>query len=118
MSTEITLKREEAVEQCSNEKTSNNNNNLYSLPTLVEIHSAEEQQLINDYLFSNFTIFDNVWIRAKRGIDNEFYWSEGRPVNYTNWEPNSPTNNQLRGCVVITSGLGRKISSYQKKGIK
>ena len=58
-------------------------------PKLVMIHSKEEQDFIENLLFDEKKVIENVWIGAK--FDNEtkqFYWDDENQTNFTyeNWE--------------------------------
>ena len=106
------LTRDAAEAVCSREITDSDELSAAYAPTLAEIRSLEEQELVEDYIFGNFTFYDNVWIRAKRGSD-KFFWNDKTPVKYTNWESNSRTTNPLKDCVVMTSGLVRNYNSSE-----
>ena len=103
----MTVNRTTADDLCSRERYSKQDISETYLPTLAEILDTEEQELIEYYIFENFTLYNNIWIRAKRGNDNMFYWSEGRPIQFENWEPNHPTSQSEKSCVVLTSGYTR-----------
>ena len=51
--------------------------------TLITIHSAEEQEFINEYLFKTNKIVDNVWIGLKYN-NNAFEWKDSTDYNYKN----------------------------------
>ncbi len=53
----------------------------------------------------------NVWIGAKRKENsNQFVWNNGKTLNFTNWDVNSPTEQTSRKCVQIQSNMGREFS--------
>jgi hypothetical protein len=72
--------RDGAEELCNGQITANFDDNV---PTLVEILSADEQQLLEQYLFGNSQAVENVWTRAKRRDDNNFYWNDVTEVKYS-----------------------------------
>lgn len=75
-----------------------------SIPTLVTIKSADEQQFLVEYV-SKTSEFTDIWIGAKRRPDsvNEFDWSDGSSVeHYANWGEQFPTADVQRSCVHMT----------------
>jgi len=72
--------RDRAEELCNEQVTANFDDNV---PTLVEILSADEQELLEQYLFGNSQAVENVWTRAKRRDDNNFYWNDVTEVKYS-----------------------------------
>lgn len=100
------LPRHEAEEQCNQQLSD------ASIPTLVTIRSADEQQFLVEYI-SNASQFNNVWIGAERRSEsiNEFGWGDGSSVDrYTNWGEGYPTDDVRRTCVQLRSELTRSVS--------
>lgn len=82
-----------------------------SIPTLVAIRSAAEQQFLVEYI-SKTSEFNNIWIGAERRLDsaNEFVWSDGTSVErYTNWGEGFPTTDVRRTCVQLRSEFTRGV---------
>ncbi len=115
MPTNIFATRDGAEELCNGQVTANPD---YNVPTLIEILSADEQQLLEQYLFGSSQAIENVWTRAKRRDDNKFYWNDVTEVKYSNWEPGAPSDSSARGCVALLSGLVRSIDEAKEEDIE
>uniref|UniRef100_A0A914P4V3 C-type lectin domain-containing protein n=1 Tax=Panagrolaimus davidi TaxID=227884 RepID=A0A914P4V3_9BILA len=63
---------------------------------LVSVHSFAEDQLVKSYVFVAQSF---VWL-GLYSVDgeNSFKWSDGTPLNYTDWGQNQPSRNQS-SCV-------------------
>ncbi|XP_013364613.1 PREDICTED: low affinity immunoglobulin epsilon Fc receptor isoform X2 [Chinchilla lanigera] len=70
---------------------------------LVSIHSQEEQ----DFLTKHANKEDS-WIGLRDlDIEGEFIWTDGRPVDYSNWQPGEPNNaDQGEHCVMMLGSGG------------
>uniref|UniRef100_A0A286Y3L4 C-type lectin domain-containing protein n=1 Tax=Cavia porcellus TaxID=10141 RepID=A0A286Y3L4_CAVPO len=67
---------------------------------LVSIHSQEEQ----DFLTKRANK-EKAWIGLRDlDIEGEFTWMDGKPLDYTNWQPGEPNNaDQGENCVMMLS---------------
>jgi hypothetical protein len=101
--------RDQAENLCANERTENDENRMSYLPSLAEIHSAEEQEAIQKYIHNNFNVFDNIWLEARRGSDTKFYWNNKTEMKYTNWEDGTPSVNTKLACVAMLPHLRKGI---------
>lgn len=98
--------RDQAEEVCNQQA------GIISVPTLVTIRSAAEQNFLVEYI-SNASEENNVWIGAERrpGSSSEFNWNDGSPVmRYTNWGIGRPSDDVRRPCVLMQSELLRGFS--------
>jgi hypothetical protein len=102
------MTRDEAEAHCNTERNDATDENETYVPILAEIHSSDEQRLLEEYIFEKMQVIDDIWVRAKRGLDNRFYWNEKTEVTYSNWAPHSPSESVERECVSMGSGLSRK----------
>ncbi len=84
MSTDELLAREAAVNLCKTQRTENDENDTTYEPTLAEILSHDEQEVIQQVCFGRPDVYVNVWIRAKRGPDGQFFWNDKTAMKYTN----------------------------------
>ena len=83
--------------------------------SLLTIQSAEEQEIIQNILFEQLGIVDQVWLGIRRQISNsssnnettleEFKWRDGSPLTFSNWAEGSPSDDEHKTCALITSGL-------------
>lgn len=70
--------------------------------TLAMIKSKEEQDFIEDYLFNQKNVIENVWIGAKRSnADKEFRWVNGTKFDFENWKEGEPNKRDSKNCVQI-----------------
>ncbi len=69
MSESDVYNRDDAEALCNEQGVDVTNDNETDVPTLAEILSSKEQKLIEEYVFSNTEVYDDVWVRAKRGAD-------------------------------------------------
>jgi hypothetical protein len=99
------LTRDAAEDLCKIQSVVNDENDTTYEPTLAEIHSLDEQKVIQQVCFGRHDVYDNVWIGAKRRSDGQFYWNEKTAVKFTNWEEGSPSG---RDCVIMVSDLDKK----------
>ena len=47
---------------------------------------------------------DNLWIGATADNNGQFYWTDGNPFNFVNWDKGQPDNyyckfHKLQGCI-------------------
>lgn len=83
---------------------------------MVSIRSVIEQEFLTNWLFNTLSIETNVWTGARRlNEGEEFVWTDGSELSYTNWTEGSPTNNSKRNCVALESGLARNILAINDK---
>ena len=82
---------------------------------IITIKSPEEQEAITRFLFSDSSLLDNVWLGARRktnsGSTSEFEWTDGSPIEFSNWSPGSPTNDTEKACAQLSSHLSREADS-------
>ncbi|TKR96518.1 hypothetical protein L596_010523 [Steinernema carpocapsae] len=77
---------------------------------LVSINSQSEQHFLNKLINSAsnhsqppYGSFKDIWI----GLSNTspmFAWSDGCPVDYSNWDVNEPSGDEKKHCVQMSSG--------------
>lgn len=78
--------------------------NLSVNASVVTIESAEEQQILSEFLFRNRSIVESVWIGAKKA-NKIFVWDSDYPImSYTNWDPNHQIKDNY-DCVEMESEL-------------
>ncbi|KAI1295428.1 Low affinity immunoglobulin epsilon Fc receptor [Halotydeus destructor] len=79
---------------------------------LVSIHSQDEQKFLTTYLFKTLRVNQNIWLGGQRDPDTKpatIGWSDGSPLNYTNWMPGEPnydrdaTSTHAANCVLMWS---------------
>lgn len=59
---------------------------------LITVSVAEEQEFVENFLKSN-NVVDNIWIGLKYvTVNNDYEWSDGTELHYTNWGEGSPKN--------------------------
>ena len=80
---------------------------------MASIHTKSEQQLIEllpdiELLELPYGFF--FWIGLIRYEHDFLVWSDGSPLNYTNWYPGEPSkiDNELSNCVEIWDRHGWK----------
>ena len=89
-----------------------------SVPTLVTIKSAAEQEYLTKFVFDTSEVKTNVWIGVKRiGNGNKFMWDDGSALDFTNWE-GSPSEEIGRDCVEMQSRLARKFSNISDSNLR
>ncbi len=66
--------------------------------SLLTIHSKEEQDFISEFLFKTNKIVENVWLGLKKSSNN-FKWSDGSNIDFTNWLTGNPSNETDHNCV-------------------
>jgi hypothetical protein len=69
---------------------------------LLTMHSKEEQQFISEFLFKTNKIVENVWLGLKKN-NNNFNWSDGSNLDFTNWLTGNPSNKSDHNCVQMLS---------------
>lgn len=82
---------------------------------LASIESKEQQKFLSHYLFRTLQVMNHVWIggKAMKKEGDEKYtviWSDGAPLNFTNWMPGEPAFNtrsdyreSAANCVYMSS---------------
>jgi pulmonary surfactant-associated protein A len=66
--------------------------------SLITIHSEEEQEFLLNFVFKTNKVIDNVWLGLKR-TGNDFKWTDGSELNFTNWIRGKPSNRTDSNCV-------------------
>uniref|UniRef100_G3U2S8 Fc epsilon receptor II n=1 Tax=Loxodonta africana TaxID=9785 RepID=G3U2S8_LOXAF len=71
---------------------------------LVSIHSSEEQEFLRRHIHRK-----DSWIGLQDlDIEGEFIWSDGSPMDYSNWRPGEPNDqDQGENCVMILGSSGQ-----------
>jgi hypothetical protein len=82
---------ENAIKTCKQEDQTSN---------LLSIRSLHEQEFLNNLLFANNKVVDEIWIGLKNK-SNKFEWNDGTELVFTNWADRSPTNKIGNNCVQI-----------------
>lgn len=80
-------------------------------------------EFLIDYLFNFNNIVSDVWIGAKRKVNDsvEFKWIDQFNMNITNWKIGHPTNEKNRNCVQMNAGfdlnaINRNSIQYNSSG--
>jgi len=78
--------------------------------TLAKLNSEDKNYFVFLQLVKPVNPSSNaVWIGLSRDTGNNFHWTDGRLVEYTNWGPglpdNSPGNNKNSTKMNVYSGL-------------
>ena len=84
--------------------------------SLVNIHSTEEQEFLNNLLHSYNEISPNAWLGMKYN-NKSFGWLDGTKVNYTNWAEDSLRDGS-EPCVQMSLGranLGKWLDESCKR---
>ena len=69
---------------------------------LISIHSAEKQDFVSKWLFTELNLIENVWIGAKyNDLTKRFQWSDSSEWDFTDWWTNNPTNRSDYNCIEI-----------------
>ena len=65
---------------------------------MVSLHSAEEHQFIKA-----FNVDSAPWVGAQRDQSNNWFWSDGTPWDYSNWQNGGPNavNFGLEDCAHV-----------------
>jgi hypothetical protein len=66
--------------------------------SILTIHSKEEQEFISEFVFKTNKVIENVWIALKNS-NNQFKWTDGSEVSFTNWAKGNPSNKTDHNCV-------------------
>ncbi len=66
--------------------------------SILTIHSKEEQEFISEFVFKTNKVVGNVWIGLKNS-NNQFKWTDGSEIGFTNWEKGNPSNKTDHNCV-------------------
>lgn len=73
-------------------------------PTLASIHSAEEQEFLNNFIFKTNKLQSNVWIGLKQVHNVTSYaWDDGTEYDFKNWANGHPLAHIGRDCVIMES---------------
>ncbi|XP_054154855.1 uncharacterized protein LOC128953395 [Oppia nitens] len=62
--------------------------------TLLTIHSAGEQDFMNQYLYVDNKLVDTIWLGGVVQGNNNLTWLDNSPVSYTNWFQGRPQQQQ------------------------
>ena len=77
--------------------------------SLAKLNSQDKNYFVFLHLIKPANPSSSVWIGLSRDSDNKFYWSDGAPAKYTNWNPGSPDTSpgNNKNCTKISpfSGL-------------
>ncbi|BFZ22372.1 hypothetical protein BsWGS_25410 [Bradybaena similaris] len=72
---------------------------------LVSIINADENQFVFSLIPKGYNSY--TWIGLQDPVENSFTWVDGTPVQYTNWEPGEPNNNNNEDCVAMDTVNGK-----------
>ncbi|XP_054154840.1 uncharacterized protein LOC128953381 [Oppia nitens] len=67
-------------------------------PTLLTIHSPEEQEYFANYLYIQHKLVESIWLGAKVK-QQQMTWMDNSNVTYTNWLDGRPCNSSDVECV-------------------
>jgi len=68
---------------------------------LASVHSEEE----NSFMYDLINGRASSWIGfTDKDIETIFVWSDGTPVDYTNWRSDQPGSGDTRDCTLMSSG--------------
>jgi Notch-like protein len=70
--------------------------------SILTIHSKEEQEFISEFVFKTNKVIENVWIGLKNS-NNQFKWTDGSEIGFTNWAKGNPSNKTDHNCVQMIS---------------
>lgn len=72
---------------------------------LVSIRFLNEEKFLENYLFKQKTVVDNVWLGAKNTSNSiqhhDFYWKNGKNLSFSNWANGYPKNHSTDTCVQV-----------------
>ncbi|XP_065449215.1 C-type lectin-like isoform X1 [Chrysemys picta bellii] len=84
---------------------------------LISIHSAEENNILADYMKWNLTKNSPVWIGLSDPMEDQSWrWTDESPVSFRAWDKGQPNNqNSNEHCVVLERPVRTKRCSYTWK---
>ena len=71
---------------------------------LVTINSSQEQIVVESLIREKSDIKNNYWIGLKWNEEKQFGWVTDEPLEYTNWNPNTPNNSNGNQNAVLMYG--------------